>query len=392
MATNSSFLPPNYSQAPSKEEQLKMLLAKQLEHGQSAPEQPPMIPYSEGQVPYAAPEFGPAPMKPYEQGQVPYAPKPVIEATDPEMNVRNALIGQLRRQGGDLENDVKLQRALAQARMERGAPADRSGTLSMYFDSAGMAPAEIVKSVENVIPESELKRQEMLRKQLADVTTAQDKLDDNKNNRLKMQLEGAKAGKEENLLKVYTEASRAMDATRAGARSPIGLAQKAIQNVERAEALITSNKEHPLSPTQVSELYEALAQVVSGGSGGVSEGRIEKLSQDTLGMDLARAKSYVLNKPQDAKAQKFVEQIGHLLNREKTVLKNQVKRGQENVNRTYGPILEKHPRYGEMWRRQVETYGVNPDYSATENMMPVDVEDEEEAKFIQNFLKAKAGK
>ncbi len=104
--------------------------------------------------------------------------------------------------------------------------------------------------------------------------------------------------------------------------------QQRVNNAERLEALVLGpgGQIQNLTPQQVREAGTALAALIS--SGAMSEHQISELTPSTLSGQWASLKQKVLNEPQGADAQKFLQNMLETAAREKAVVMKQIRAGQ----------------------------------------------------------------
>lgn len=100
--------------------------------------------------------------------------------------------------------------------------------------------------------------------------------------------------------------------------------QKRLDAAERLEALILNGKQiQNLNPQQVREASTALANLISQGS--VSEHQIEELTPESYASKWAALKQKVLNQPQGAEAQAFLQNMLETAGRETGVTRKQMR-------------------------------------------------------------------
>lgn len=290
---------------------------------------------------------------------------PVVPAVieQPMMNFgatgsMKAFTSDIRRQQEELKNNVSDQQDYLTAMKGQKASRDISPTVAYLSSVAGMDPTAaktLASAAKGQTPED---MRAELQKALAGAVEGRNKLNDNQINLLKA-LESDKTsannmkaylGDKASAEKVFREAGNKMNEFTASSRNVLGKTADADYRISKAVALASTEKDpNKLIPTQIAELNEALAAVVGGG-GSSSEGRINSLSQQTLGMDYAKLKSYLSTKTQPAGMGDFVGKVMHMLQRESDTLKELQAQAKQKIYDTYNPALSRNANTAADWK------------------------------------------
>jgi len=141
----------------------------------------------------------------------------------------------------------------------------------------------------------------------------------------------------------------------ANGRSAFGLAAKAKQSVENAQALLNGTLDpNDLDNRQVYELSKVLDRILSQGAATVAG--TEHLTPDTARSWLAKKMEQVTNQRQGAQAGDFVNSISHTLDREKAQANKQIKDAQQKLMSTSGDLADKDP---EKWNAMLHAHGLD---------------------------------
>lgn len=117
--------------------------------------------------------------------------------------------------------------------------------------------------------------------------------------------------------------------------------QELLNRAERLQALIVGPTGDivNLTPQQVREAGTALANLISKGS--MSLTQIEELTPTSMMGKFAQAKQHLLNEPQGAEAQAFLQNMLETAAREKTVIEQQIRRGQAQSLPAFRSLIQK---------------------------------------------------
>jgi len=275
---------------------------------------------------------------------------------------------ELARQNKALEGDVAQQRAFQEAQMRMTPQKNINPLLEYGYRVAGRDPAEVKATLAAATPQSGEEMRAALQKTLSQTMEGQNKLSDNQKDMLKTMLSNSQNnamlrgayGQEKQAQNMFSKAGHDLNEFIASSRSVLGKSADALANIQKAAALTSSVKDpNQLIPQQVHELNEAQLKIIAGGGGG-SEGRLNKLSQDTLGMKWAEVQQYLSGKPYPGNAGEFVKLVSHMLEREAGTLQGIVEKGKQGIFQQYNPILAGNPSTAPAWRGLHEYHGIDP--------------------------------
>jgi len=297
-----------------------------------------------------------------------------------QLSMMGGMSSAFKKNQAQLSDDIALQRKLMQLEAGRAPANDPSGTIGMYLANAGYKPSEIQAATKQYQPEDEGKTADRLRKSLEGVSNLQDKMTDNDVQRLKIGLSmaqnkasGAESSK---MFKRLTDFQKAIDPSQASGKKGLGADWKTVQSVEKALAIPLSEAAKTgdlnlMTNQQVRELYEALANVVSGG-GTSSEGRIEALVPKTAMMSIQGLKQFLSNQPKGAKAKEFVKNAMEMLSREREGAQYRIQRTIHGIIPAYADVAA-NPTTQTHYREILKRMGVDPEKSPA---APFDYTDE----------------
>lgn len=146
--------------------------------------------------------------------------------------------------------------------------------------------------------------------------------------------------------KEWKDFTEAMSTTRGRSNLAKDL-QKQLWQAEHLEQLVLgpNGQIQNLTKPQVKEAAMNLARLISGGQ--VTESTLHELTPDSLAGKFADLKSYILNRPEGAEAQAFLENMLHTAARQKAVTQRQIHEalvkslpGFAHLRKTRGPEFE----------------------------------------------------
>lgn len=275
----------------------------------------------------------------------------VPQITPEEKALQGKLLEQTQTQNAGLQGDINNQRQLAKLReyLLEHRSQDITPMLQNLANIAGIKGDQAIAAAK---PESVDDLTTKLQSAIKETSGAQDKLSDNDLNLLKMRLQFAnakgQAGAAFKTQKMYNDyynkLAKDTNPSMATSRNGLGSPYKGLLAIDRVHGILDrTNDLNSLTKETVNEMYEALAQVVSNGSGNVSEGRVAALVPGNAAKDLAGVKQWISSKPQPAQQADFLKNVEHMLNQEKGVLTSNVRKSQQESFNGLAPIFAADP-------------------------------------------------
>lgn len=312
---------------------------------------------------------GPADVNDYTQMLAMGAPVPQLSAE--EKSLQQKLMEQTQAQNKQLEGDVEQQRKLAayQNYLMQNQQEDITPYLQNLYNFAGVKGDAALQAAK---PKSTADLAEKLSGYLKGVSSAQNTLSDNEMNLLKMRLQfanakgqmGSAAKTQQLFNKYYSDLAKETNPSQATSRGGMGSPYKSLLAIDRVQGMLDSQPDYnKLTDTDVNEMYEALAQVVAGGSGNVSEARVAALVPHNRAKTMAGVKQWLSSKPEPAQQAEFVKKAEHLLNREKAVLTQNVRKAQLESFQGKAPLFATDPRANLLFQQLLQARGFKPDMS-----------------------------